>query len=68
MAIAQFNRVHVLIGSNGTSAIIGFYLNKNKIKQMYMCEKIPLKSWFPKDAKYWRTECKAKVTASRLSA
>lgn len=68
MAIAQFNRVHVLIGTNGTSAIIGFYLDSMKVKQMYMFEEIPLKSWFPKDAKYWRTKCNAKVTASRLSA
>lgn len=59
-------RVHVLIGTNGTSAIIGFYLDNFKVRQCYMTEAIPLKSWLPEHIKYWKQECKAKVTVSRL--
>ena len=61
-----FNKVHVLVGLNGTSCIIGFYLDNLKIKQMYMIEPICLKQWFPKESKYWRTICNAKVTVSKL--
>ena len=64
----RFDHVHVLIGINGTSAIVGFYLDTLKVKQMYMLERIPLKSWFPKEAKYWRTKFNAKVTISKLTA
>ena len=58
-------RVHVLIGANNTSAIIGFYLGDLKIRQCYMMEKVPIKSWLPDYIKYWERECHAKVTVSR---
>lgn len=64
--MASFNKVHVLIGTNKKSCIIGFYLDNFKVKQMYMFEDIPLKQWFPRDSKYWRHTCKAKVTVSKL--
>ena len=59
-------RVHVLIGIDGTSAIIGFYLDSYKVRQLYMTEKIPLKAWLPEHIRYWKKECKAKVTVSKL--
>ena len=60
-----FNKVHILVGSNNTSCIIGFYIDNLKVKQMYMTEAIQLKEWFPKQSKYWRTVCKAEVSISR---
>ena len=62
----SFNRVHVLIGSNGTSCIIGFYLSNFRVRQMYMMDSIPLKEWFPKQSKYWRNACNAKVTVNKI--
>ena len=62
----NFNKVHILLGLNKQSCIIGFYLDNLKIKQMYMMDNISLKEWFPKQSKIWRTKFKAKVTISRL--
>ncbi len=62
----NFNKVHILLGLNKQSCIIGFYLDNLKVKQMYMMEPISLKEWFPKQSKIWRTINKAKVTISTL--
>ena len=61
-----FDRVHVLIGTNKKAAIIGFYKNEIKIKQMYMFKNLKLKEWFPKSSKFWREKHNAKVTISKL--
>ena len=62
----DFDAVHILIGSNGKHAIIGFYDRGYKINQLYMFKNIKLKDWFPKQAKQWR-KYGAKVTIRKLN-